>query len=44
MILNLPGDTMEDVKEAAKILSVLPVTMVKLHSLYIPKKSVLYEE
>ncbi len=36
MILNLPGDTMEDVIEASKILSVLPITMVKLHSLYIP--------
>lgn len=44
MILNLPGDTMEDAKEAAKILSALPVSMVKLHSLYIPKKSVLYQE
>lgn len=44
MILNLPGDTMEDVKEASKILSALPVTMVKLHSLYIPKKSGLYEK
>lgn len=44
MILNLPGDTMEDAKEAAKILSALPVSMVKLHSLYIPKKSLLYQE
>ena len=44
MILNLPGDTMEDVKEASRILSALPVTMVKLHSLYIPKKSGLYEK
>lgn len=44
MILNLPGDTMEDVKEAARVLSALPIQMVKLHSLYIPKKSVLYEE
>lgn len=43
MILNLPGDTMEDTKESARILSALPITMVKLHSLYIPKKSGLYE-
>ncbi len=44
MILNLPGDERIDVEESAKILSVLPVAMVKLHSLYIPKKSRLYEE
>lgn len=44
MILNLPGDTMEDVRESAKILSVLPVQMVKLHSLYIPKDCSMYEE
>lgn len=37
LILNLPGDDMEDVKEAAKIISTLPISMVKLHSLYIPK-------
>lgn len=43
MILNLPGDTMEDVQESAKILSALPITMVKLHSLYIPKACALYE-
>ena len=41
MILNLPGDTMEDVIEGAKFLSVLPVDIVKLHSLYIPKASVM---
>ena len=44
MILNLPGDTMEDAKESARILSALPISMVKLHSLYIPKNSVLYQE
>lgn len=44
MILNLPGDTMEDAEESARILSALPVTMVKLHSLYIPKESGLYEK
>lgn len=44
MILNLPGDTIEDVREGAKFLSALPVHIVKLHSLYIPKNSVLYEQ
>lgn len=44
MILNLPGDGMEDAVEAARILSALPVSMVKLHSLYIPKNSVLYRQ
>lgn len=44
MILNLPWDTMEDTKEGARILSALPIHIVKLHSLYIPKKTVLYEQ
>ncbi len=44
MILNLPWDTMEDAREGAKILSALPIHIVKLHSLYIPKKTVLYEQ
>lgn len=44
VILNLPGDSMVDVLETAKILSALPVQIVKLHSLYIPKGSRLYEE
>lgn len=44
MILNLPGDTMEDAKESARILSALPIEMVKLHSLYISKDSGLYEK
>lgn len=39
IILNLPGDDMTDVIETAKILSALPVQIVKLHSLYIPKGS-----
>ncbi|MBB5263672.1 hypothetical protein HNP82_000770 [Catenibacillus scindens] len=39
VILNLPGDTVDDVIETAKILSVLPVQMAKLHSLYIAKNS-----
>lgn len=44
LILNLPGDTMEDAKESARVISALPVSMVKLHSLYIPKNSVLYQD
>jgi len=43
LILNLPGDTMEDVKESARILSALPIQMVKLHSLYVPKTSPMAE-
>ena len=44
MILNLPWDDMEDVIESARVLSALPVDMVKLHSLYIPKDCLLYED
>ena len=44
MILNLPWDDMEDVIESARILSALSVDMVKLHSLYIPKDCLLYED
>ena len=44
MILNLPGDTLEDAKEGARFLSALPVHIVKLHSLYIPKNSLLYQQ
>lgn len=39
VILNLPGDTERDAIETAKILSVLPISFVKIHSLYIPKHS-----
>ena len=35
VILNLPGDTMLDVIETAKIVSTLGVDFVKLHSLYV---------
>ena len=35
---------MEDAKESARILSALPITMVKLHSLYIPKESGLFKQ
>ena len=44
MILNLPGDTLEDAREGARFLSALPVHIVKLHSLYIPKNSLLYQQ
>lgn len=44
IILNLPGDDMRDVIETAKILSALPIQIVKLHSLYVPKGSKLYED
>ena len=44
MILNLPGDTLLDAQEGARFLSALPVHIVKLHSLYIPKNSLLYQQ
>lgn len=44
LILNLPYDSMEDVMETADIISALPVTIVKLHSLYIPKNTKLSYE
>lgn len=44
MILNLPGDSIEDAREGARFLSALPVHIVKLHSLYIPKNSLLYQQ
>lgn len=44
VILNLPGDSMLDSVETAKILSALHVNMVKIHSLYIAKNTVLCEK
>lgn len=41
VILNLPGDEMIDVIETAKFLSALKIEMVKIHSLYIAKNSIL---
>lgn len=41
VILDLPGDTLEDCIECAKIISALRVDGVKLHSLYIPKGSIM---
>ena len=43
VILNYPGDGMEDAVETARILSALRVDMVKIHSLYIAKNTVLCE-
>lgn len=44
MILNLPGDTVRDVIENAKILSALHIDIVKLHSLYIAKNTKLSKQ
>ena len=40
---NLPGDDLDDSIETAKILSALPVQIVKAHSLYIAKNTKLCE-
>ena len=39
VILNLPGDTIRDAIETAKIVSALQIDIVKLHSLYIAKNT-----
>ncbi len=41
VILNLPGDTLADSIETAKLLSALKIPVVKIHSLYIAKNSLL---
>ena len=41
IILNLPKDTIRDSIETAKILSALQIDIVKLHSLYIAKNTLL---
>ena len=43
IILNLPGESLTDVIENAKIMSALGVNFVKLHTLFIPEKTVLGE-
>ncbi len=43
VILNLPYDEQRDVRETARILSALPVSLVKIHSLYIAKNTLLCE-
>jgi len=44
IILNLPWDDMEDSIEASKIISVLGIDFVKLHTLYIAKGTKLAEQ
>lgn len=44
LILNLPYDTMEDTLETAKVISAMPIDLVKLHSLYIPYNTQLYSD
>ena len=44
IILNLPGDNIRDVIETAKILSTLKIDIVKLHSLYIAKNTMMAED
>lgn len=43
VILNLPGDTLEDCIETARFISALNIDAVKIHSLYIAKGTRLYE-
>ena len=44
IILNLPQDDMRDVIETAKIMSALHIDIVKLHSLYIAKNTLLSKQ
>ena len=44
VILNLPTDKMRDTIETAKILSALNIDIVKLHSLYIAKGTVMAQQ
>lgn len=44
VILNLPHDTRIDVIETAKVLSALKIDVVKAHSLYIAKNTILCDE
>lgn len=37
VILNLPGDTLEDVIETSKIVSIMQNNLIKIHSLYIAR-------
>lgn len=43
VILNLPGDSMEDAVETSKLISSLRTHLVKIHSLYIAKNTRLCE-
>lgn len=44
LIANLPGDTVRDAVETARIVSVLGTNIVKIHSLYIAKDSRMAED
>ena len=44
LIANLPGDTLRDAVETARIVSVLHSDIVKIHSLYIAKDSQMAED
>ncbi len=44
VILNLPGDSLRDAIETAKVLSALHIDIVKLHSLYIAKNTMLSKQ
>ena len=43
VILNLPNDNIRDAVETAKVLSAMKINMVKIHSLYIAKNTLLCE-
>lgn len=44
IILNFPYNTIDDEIETVRLLSALPIHIVKFHSLYIPNHTKLYEE
>lgn len=44
LIANLPGDTVRDAVESARIVSVLHTDIVKIHSLYIAKGTAMAEQ
>lgn len=44
LILNLPWDTKEDIIETAKVMSALNVDLIKIHSLYILRNTVMGQE
>jgi len=41
LILNLPWDTKEDIIETAKVMSALKIDLIKIHSLYILKDTIM---
>lgn len=44
LILNLPGDTMKDVYDMVQLMNELDMDLVKLHSLYIAKGTLMAEQ